>query len=106
MFSLKNTIKWVTKTRALRYPLFIIFALAFSFLIYALFFSALYQGKIYPGIKVLGNEISGLTPDEASDLLSQKIKTRSEIIIQGKEQSFEIPLSDLEFSYDLSKTTL
>ena len=102
----KTIVKSIKRRRLLIFPLFLFFALLLPILLYSILFLLFYQGKIYPGISVLGYEVSGLTPGEASEFLSQKIKTESKIVVLGKEQSFEIPLTGLEFSYNFSETTL
>jgi vancomycin resistance protein YoaR len=44
------------------------------FSIYSLYhFDSSYEGKIYPGVSVAGNDLSGLSPEEASALLASRM---------------------------------
>lgn len=66
------------------------------------FYSLLFWGRIYPGVAVSGISVSGVKPEEAKTLLSEKIIPPRVIFLKAEGQSFEIPLEDIEFSYDFA----
>jgi vancomycin resistance protein YoaR len=63
-------------------------------------YNLLFWGRIYPGVTVSGIIVSGKKPDEAARLLSDKTTPVQIILLQAQTESFEIPLEDINFSYD------
>lgn len=75
--------------------------LLFFFLV---FYLVLFLGRISPGIYVAGVSLGGKTPEEAVQILSQTIKTPSQIILVNEKETFKIGLERIDFSYDFVKT--
>lgn len=73
----------------------------FSFLV--LSFSAYnlaYSGSIFPNISVAGTPVSNLDQNTASELLSQKFLLPTTIKLVNQNQSFDLSVKDVDFSYD------
>lgn len=75
-------------------PLFILA----SYLLY-------FNNKIYPNVRVAGIPVGGSTIEQAANKLSSNISYPESITIEGNEQSFTIPLSDINFTYDFENST-
>lgn len=65
-----------------------------------LFYNLIFTKKIYPKLFVAGTSVSGLTQDEAVQLLSDKIKPKDKIVLVEEGQIFEIQLESIDFSYN------
>jgi len=61
-------------------------------------------GKISPGIKIAGFDISNKTKDQALRILQENITPKEYIYLTEKNKKYEINLKDINFSYDLEKT--
>jgi len=61
-------------------------------------------GKINPGIKIAGIDLSDKTKYEAFLLLSKNISSPESISLIHKDKKYEIKLKNLGFSYDLDKS--
>lgn len=61
-------------------------------------------GRIYPNIYITAVDVSGLTPEEATSILEKRIKEPKKVTIVTSDQSFDIDLTQLEFSYDFEKS--
>ncbi|OGM09802.1 hypothetical protein A2W13_01310 [Candidatus Woesebacteria bacterium RBG_16_36_11] len=86
---------------SLKIPRLMLIWVVFLLVIFA-FYHSLFIGRIYPGIFISGINVAGKTPEEAENLLKFSIKPPKEIILSYKDQSFSIPVSDLNLNYDLS----
>ncbi len=60
-----------------------------------------YSGKIYPNISVANINISGMKPEEAALILSQKTKVPEKLKLTG-QNSVDIGTKDIELSYDFN----
>ncbi|OGM10829.1 hypothetical protein A2Z22_03005 [Candidatus Woesebacteria bacterium RBG_16_34_12] len=78
----------------------IIFFIFLSLVIFNLYF----QDKIYPGIYIAGQEVSGHTQEQTINLLALKFKQPDKIILTNQNQTYEIPLEAIDFSYDFQET--
>ncbi|OGM19396.1 hypothetical protein A2685_01925 [Candidatus Woesebacteria bacterium RIFCSPHIGHO2_01_FULL_37_10] len=72
------------------------------FILLITLFNGLYYGKIFPGIYIADISVGGLSLDEATEKLRGSISMSNTLTLTSKNQNFEIPLSDLEFTYDYS----
>ena len=72
------------------------------FILLITLFNGLYYGKIFPGIYIAGISVGGLSLEEATEKLRGSIPMSNTLTLTSKNQNFEIPLSDLEFTYDYS----
>jgi hypothetical protein len=75
--------------------LFFLFILAFNFH---------FRNKIFPRIRVVDINTANKTLAQAEDLLKEEIISPEKIILTAENQKFEIPLQEVDFSYDFSKT--
>jgi len=69
-------------------------------------FQYFYKGKIYPGIKVAGENLMGLTKEQAQDKLTQKLAgfDAKELKANANGKEFSQKLEDLQIQFDLEKT--
>ena len=72
------------------------------FILLITLFNGLYYGKIFPGIYIADISVGGLSLEEATEKLRGSIPMSNTLTLTSKNQNFEIPLSDLEFTYDYS----
>ena len=86
---------------SLKIPKILLIWVTFLFVI-LVFYHSIFLGRIYPGVFISGINVAGKTPEEAENLLNSSIKPPKEIILSYKDQSFSIPVSDLNLNYDLS----
>lgn len=61
-------------------------------------------GKISPGIKIAGFDVSNKTVDDAYKILSENITSKENLYLINEDHKYEISLKDLNFSYDLTKS--
>ena len=95
------TLKKVKKILAKRYIVISLIGastLSLTFLIYNLVF----LGKIYPGVFIAGIPVSGLTTNEAYNMLSERINSPNKATLAYQDSTFEIDLETIGFSYDFS----
>lgn len=83
------------------------FVLAISFIllfftISLLIYSSLFFGKIYPNISVAGIKIGGLTPQNATFLLSQRVQSPDRLNLLSDDATLIIETKDLGLTYDYS----
>jgi len=101
MFSKK--IKKLTKKIKNKYILMLLVLLLISTI--SITFLQFYSiGKISPGIKIAGFDISNKTKDQALRILQENITPKEYIYLTEKNKKYEINLKDINFSYDLEKT--
>ena len=62
-------------------------------------------GRIFFGISIAGIDISGVTPEKAAAILSERIKWPEKIILKSQDASFEISLLDIDLAYDFDAST-
>lgn len=96
----KAKLKKISQSKNFRISLKIFGLLLFLLISYPIFF----LGRISPGIYVAGMSLGGKTPEEAVQILSQTIKTPSQIILVNGNEIFEIELERIDFSYNFVKT--
>ncbi|MFV1916900.1 MAG: VanW family protein [Patescibacteria group bacterium] len=75
-----------------------------SVLLTLLFYNLLFLGKIYPGVSIAGVPVSSFTPEKAYETLSENIEQPDKIALLKDGSSFEIELSTINFSYELSSS--
>jgi vancomycin resistance protein YoaR len=75
----------------------LIAVLLVSFLSYNFYF----WGKVYPGVYVAGIYVGGENPDAALNYLNGNIQIPQAITLTHEDQSFSVPLSDLDATYNL-----
>jgi len=68
-------------------------------------YSLTFWGKIFPGVKIAGVEVGGLKTGEAYQVLSTGVAQPEKIVLFNGEQTFEIPLASLDFSYNFEAST-
>ena len=95
----KILLKFIDKNK-LKIPVIIITSVL---LVLILYFS-LFVGRIHPGISVAGYDLSGKTKDEAKSFLSQNISYPNDLILVKDDDIITIPLSEIDFNYNLEKT--
>ena len=78
----------------------IILILLALFLSFFITFNLAYAGKIYPGIKITGIELNGLTAREAKTLIAREIDwwNKNKIILEYEDKKWEINPEDLGIS--------
>lgn len=69
-----------------------------------IFYNLLYLGRIYPGVSVAGHDVSSKRPDEAAVFLSKTVEVPKSILLETQGQTFEILGSNINFSYDFTKS--
>lgn len=69
------------------------------------FYNLIFIGRVFPFTSVAGVDISGVTPENAANILSKKIKAPEKIILKSGGVPFEISSSDMELSYDFEAST-
>jgi vancomycin resistance protein YoaR len=106
-----TTISTPNQSRSLpaQLALAVLFSIIFFFvlLIIALIvFQLSYNGLIFPGVSVAGVDLSGLTPDQAVVLLSERLDypERGRIILQEKDQQWIVAPNELGFFLDPQTT--
>lgn len=69
-------------------------------------FTSMTNSKIIKGIQIDGIDVSGLTKEEACQILNEKVKERQQgtITLKYKEYTKELPLEQLEIKADVEKT--
>lgn len=67
-------------------------------------YNLLYWGRIYPGVYVAGVNVGGKTKEEASTLLQEKVKAPEKLILSSIDQTFDLDLNSIDFSYDINKS--
>lgn len=77
-----------------------IIQIAIAVLLVPFSFFSIYFGKIYPGVAIAGNDVSGKTPEEAIKLVSDNVTVPKEIILSTNK----IPTASFSLSYDYNKT--
>lgn len=92
--------KAIFKNKSVFYPplVSLIFISALTFYLFS------FQDKIYPGVKVAGINLSGLTREQAQSLLSQELEKRQATVVSFSDQK-KFTLADLGISHDLATTT-
>ncbi|HJY98291.1 MAG TPA: VanW family protein [Patescibacteria group bacterium] len=87
------------------------FLLAFYFVLIAvvspiLYFQLAFFNRIHPGLSVAGVYLGGLTQEEASKELSQKISPVQDMKLVNSEQVFDIRTKDFDFRYNYTESAL
>jgi vancomycin resistance protein YoaR len=67
-------------------------------------YNAYFNNRIFPGVKVAGVSVSGMTRDEAKFNLENQVTPPDKIAVLAKNTEFDLSLSDINFSYDYEKT--
>lgn len=67
-------------------------------------YNTYFSDKIFPGVKVLGIDVSGKTVNQAFSLLSEKVIVPEKISFEGGGKPFELSLTELALFYDIEKT--
>ena len=80
--------------------LIVLSLLAFTLSAYNLGF----WGRIFPNISVAGMSVSNLSTASAALFLSQKIQPPQKIKLVNQNQSFDLSVKDIDFSYDYQAT--
>jgi vancomycin resistance protein YoaR len=65
-----------------------------------LFYNLGFMNRIYPNIYVAGVDVGGKKPNDAMNLLSQKIIPPVKINFTNQSQSFELNTKDIDVNYD------
>ena len=97
---LKKSFNLAKENTAVRGILVAAFLFFVSFTIYNL----LFWGRIFPGILVSGIDVGTKKPTEAEVFLSQSLNIPEKIEVAGDNQTFLIELSNIEASYNFSKS--
>jgi len=63
-------------------------------------FLLIFKGKIYPGVSVAGIPLEGLTPSNASQILSQNSLLPKKIILVQNNQTYSLPTSSFNATVD------
>jgi len=65
-----------------------------------------YQGKIYPGVEVIGLHVGNKTPTEADKIITEALANNSSntITFEYNNQKWNINLDEISFQYDINKT--
>ncbi|MDP1710082.1 MAG: hypothetical protein Q8L28_00480, partial [bacterium] len=98
---MKKTLKKFPFKKIVFWSSLLIDLVAIPVLIYTIIFS----GKIYPNINVSNSSLSKMTPQEASQMLSQKTVLPQKIKLTHQDQSFELPTKDVALSYDFNASS-
>lgn len=69
-----------------------------------IFYFLLFLGRISPRAYVAGVYLGGKTPEEAGIILSETITQPNQITLVGENQTFDIDLNTIGFSYDFQKS--
>ena len=82
-----------------------IFILFFGPLVIVLsLYNLLFIGKLYPGVYIANISIGGLKPNEAINVLAQKVSPPDKITLFYNNNSFEINLREIGFEYNLPES--
>lgn len=84
------------------------YAIIAPFLVLLLLFTAYnlaFLGKIFPKIYIADLNVGGKTQKEAEKMLSENIIYPTQISFIFENQSFEVPVNQLDVKYDLTKST-
>ncbi len=101
----QNVIKLVIKPLVkYKWILIIFITPVFLCLLTILGFSSYYRNRIFPGIKVAGIDVSGMTQDGVEKKLAKEVIAPEKIVLLAKNQSFDLLLREIGFGYDYSKT--
>ncbi|MBU0569894.1 hypothetical protein KKB40_03875, partial [Patescibacteria group bacterium] len=73
-----------------------------SLLIFTL--SLYYYNRIFPGVSVVNISVANKTPAQAEKILKEKIAPLENISLTTGDQTFEIGLQEIDFSYDYSES--
>lgn len=85
----------------MKVPLLVILLSLVSFLIYNL----LFLGRIYPKVFVAEIDVGGKTATEAKEALEKSISVPGKVELTSKEQTFEINLASIDFSYNFVESS-
>jgi vancomycin resistance protein YoaR len=101
--------KPVSKKRRQRRRLLTLGAVAvviFLFLLAILVDSALYHGKIHPGVTVSGIELGGMTPEEAKTALEQRVQEvqKSRVTLTSGTKTWTVSPKDVGVTIDAAAT--
>ena len=77
----------------------LIFFFVFSFFFY-------YHNRIFPRVNIVGVSVANKTPAQAKKILREKVVLPEKIFLTAKDQTFEIVLQEVDFSYDFSRTAI
>lgn len=69
------------------------------------FYNLLFAGRVFPGIHVADVNLSGKTLKEAEKTLEENINPPEKIVVKGKNQTFNIELNTVDFSYDFEESS-
>lgn len=69
-------------------------------LVVGIYFFSL-KNKIHPNISILNTQVGYLDKKSAIDKLSSELKSPEIVILKYKDETFEMPLSTIDFSYDI-----
>lgn len=95
----KNIKRAITsKTVKLVYALILLITIVFGG------YNLIYWGKIYPGVYVAGINVGGKTKEEAVKLLKEKVKAPDKLTLTFSDQTFDLDLKSVDFSYDVEKS--
>lgn len=81
-----------------------VFVLVFLLLIITpvAIYQLLYKGLIYPNIYIAGVNVGEMSQQDASGVLTGKIKDTVKITLKSGEKSFDIKASDVDATYDIN----
>lgn len=68
-------------------------------------YNLLFIGRIFPNVFIAGADISGLTPEEASRLLTKNLTLPNKLDVTSGGQNYEIDLANINLHYDLELTS-
>ena len=81
------------------------FALVAICVITFIFFHLLYWNRAYPGVKIVGVDVSGKTVVEIEEIVN-KLSVPDKIILSAKDKKYEYTSKEIELEYRTNKTAL
>jgi len=90
------------QNQVVRMSLVILMFSAISLALYNLAF----LGRIFPGVYIAGVNVGAKTVSEAAELLENKVIVPTTLILKQGDETFEIDLETLDFSYDFKRSAL
>jgi len=96
----RNLVKKIIKNKYFLIP----FILGALILLCLSTFFLYFQNRIYYDVYILDFPLGGLTSEQANNYLAGNVYPPDKITLKAKEQIFEIPLKEIDFSYDFENT--
>jgi vancomycin resistance protein YoaR len=103
MAMLRHIASIIKKKKARKYLLLFLTSILFP-IILLITFNLYFWGKNYPNTSIVQVSVGSLTPEQTIKKLSSNTFLYEKLTLTTDEQTFEIPLEAIDFSYDFEKS--